>query len=173
MSSVITKTSKRQEGRSHATSSLPILVKEAAHSLHHPPAPASTKDAVSLPLPALSLPLQSAVSPPLHPHIRVPAAHPTCQAHGLPYQADTAQPAAAHGARAEPEHSFQAWWQAQPEAGKQRGQKPARDQRQDDEGEDLERVALGVVDEIAEQALELFVGAGEEVGPRGAPVVRG
>lgn len=106
-------------------------------------------------------PLQADLALPTH-----AARHPD----GL---ADEAGGAAAHGARADAEHPLDAGGQAQAEAGEERRQGPAGEEGQDDEGEDLDRVALGVVDQVPQQALELLVGAGEEVWPRGAAVGRG
>lgn len=122
-----------------------------------------------IPLPALPLPLQPAVIASLEAHLTIPT-HAARHPHGL---ADEPRGAAAHGARADAEHPLEARRQAQAEAGEEGGQCAAGEERQDDEGEDLDRVALGVVDQVPQQALELLVGAGEEVGPRGAAVGRG
>lgn len=122
-----------------------------------------------IPLPAPPLPLQPAVVAPLEADPAV-AAHAAGHPDGL---ADEPRAAAAHRAGADAEHPLDAGRQAQSEAGEEGGQRPAGEEGQDDEGEDLDRVALGVVDQVPQQALELLVGAGQEVGPRGAPVGRG
>lgn len=106
---------------------------------------------------------------PLEAHLAL-SPHAACHPHGLAHEPGAA---AAHGARPDAEHPLDAGWQAQAEAGEERRQRAAGEERQDDEGEDLDRVALGVVDQVPQQALELLVGAGEEVGPRGAAVGRG
>lgn len=63
--------------------------------------------------------------------------------------------------------------QAQAEAGEQGGQDAAADEGHDDHEEDLPGVALGPVDEVANEALELLVGAVHEAVAGGALVVGG
>lgn len=92
-------------------------------------------------------------------------------AHGLAHEADAA--AAAGRAGREAEHALDAGGQPEAEAREERRQRAARDQGHDDEHEDLERVALRPVDEVAQEALELLVGARHEVGARRALVVGG
>lgn len=150
-----------------------FLVKEPTHRLHHSSTPPTTKELVAFTLPALSLPLKPAISPPLDAHICMPAAHSTGHAYSLTYQTDAAQAAAAHGPRPQSKHPLQARRQAQAEAGKERGQEASSDEGQYDEREDLEWVAFGIVDQVAEQALELLVRPIQKVRPRRAPVVRG
>lgn len=60
---------------------------------------------------------------------------------------------------------------AQAEAGEEGGQDAAADEGHDDEEEDLPGVALGPAGEVAEEALELLVGALEEAVAGGALVV--
>jgi len=60
---------------------------------------------------------------------------------------------------------------AQAEAGEEGGQDTPADEGHDDEEEDLPGVALGPVGEVAEEALELLVGAVEEAVAGGALVV--
>lgn len=120
-------------------------------------------------LPAPPLPLQPAVVAPLEAHLALPA-HTARHPHSLTHEASGTT---THGTRAHAEHPLDAGRQAQAEAGEEGGQRAAGEERQDDEGEDLDRVALSVVDQVPEQALELLVGAGEEVGPRRAAVGRG
>lgn len=104
--------------------------------------------------------------------MRIPptATAATRKTHGLAHQADSI---AAHGAGAEAQHALDDRRQAQAEAGEEGGEEAACDEGDEDEGEDLEGVALGVVGEVAEEALEAVVGAGEEVGAGGAAVVGG
>lgn len=136
-----------------------VLVKELTHSLHHSSTPPTTKEILSFPLPTLSLPLKPAIPPSLDLYIRMAAAHPASHAYGLAYQADAAEPTAAHGPGPQSEHSLQARRQAQPKAGKERGEEAPGDKRQYNKRENFERVAFGIVDKVAEQALELFVRA--------------
>lgn len=181
------------------------LVKEIPHALH----PTATKTSIALP--ALPLPLQATVIPPLHfdaPATLMPASHATRHPDGLapgicklrvhkrdgfqrsraplPLDGGTTiqvtrrhrkinyshkpDGVAAHGARAHAEHTLNAGGQAEAEAREQGGQGAAGEEREDDEREDLDGVALRVVDEVAQEALELLVSAGQEVGPGRAPV---
>lgn len=89
-------------------------------------------------------------------------------ADGLAHQGGRCAPAG--HSRPQAHHALDAGGQPQAEARQEGGQRAARDEGQDDQGEDLEGVALGVVDEVAQEALELLVGAGEEVGPGGPAV---
>lgn len=89
-------------------------------------------------------------------------------AHGL---ADEADGVALGGLRADADHALDAGRQAQAEAREEGGQEAAGDEGHDDEGEDLVGVLLGVVDEVAPEALDLLHCLVEEAGARGALVV--
>lgn len=103
----------------------------------------------------------------------MPVAHPASHAYGFAYQAYAAHATTTHGPRSQPQHSLQRWRQAQAEPRKKSGQKASSDERQHDERENLERVAFGIVNKVAQQALELLICTIEEVGPWRATVVRG
>lgn len=109
-----------------------------------------------IPLPTPPLPLQPAVVAPLEAHLAIPA-HTARHPHSLAHEANAAT---AHGPRPEAKHPLDTGGQAQAEAREERRQRASSEERQDDEAEDLDRVALGVVDQVPEQALELLVGAG-------------
>lgn len=70
------------------------------------------------------------------------------------------------------EHALDGRRDAQAEACEEGSQSSAGDKGHDDHEEDLPGVALGPVDEIAEETLELLVGLLDEALTRGAFVVR-
>ena len=133
-----------------------------------PTAATTTTSAPGVTLNAPPLPLHPAVAAPLN--MGAAAAEPTGHAHRL---ADKANAVAAHGLGADAEGALEAGGHAEPEAGQQGGQGAAGDERHDDQHEDLDGVPLGVVDEVAQEALDLLDGAGHEGGPGRALVVRG
>lgn len=90
-------------------------------------------------------------------------------AHGV---AHGAKGVAGGGALGDAEHALEGGRDAQAEAGEQGGQGAAGDEGQDDEEEDLPGVALGVVLQVAEEALELLDAALDEALAGGALVVR-
>jgi hypothetical protein len=77
------------------------------------------------------------------------------------------------GARGHADHAVEGGRHAQAEAGEEGGEDAAGDEGHDDEEEDLPGVALGVVDEVADDFLELLPGALHEVAAGGALVVGG
>lgn len=76
------------------------------------------------------------------------------------------------GAFGHAQHALDRWRDAEAEAREQRGQGTSSDERHDDEEEDLPRVALGVVLEVAEEALELLEAALHEALAGRALIVR-
>lgn len=76
------------------------------------------------------------------------------------------------GAFGHAQHALDGWWDAEAEAREQRGQGTSSDERHDDEEEDLPRVTLGVVLEVAEEALELLEAALQEALTGRAFIVR-
>lgn len=97
------------------------------------------------------------------------AAEAAGHADGLAHEADAV---AGAGLGGDAEHALDGRGQAQTKAGEEGGEGAAGDEGHDDEHEDLEGVALGVVDEVAQEALELLERALHERGPRLAAVVR-
>lgn len=91
-------------------------------------------------------------------------------AHGV---ADEAEAVAGRGARGHAEGALEGRGDAQAEAGEEGGQGAAGDEGHDDHEEDLPGVALEPVYEVADEALELLVGALHEALARGAFIVRG
>lgn len=83
-----------------------------------------------------------------------PGAGATSHAHGV---ADEAKRVARGGARGHAQPALNGRRHAQAEAGEEGGQGAAGDEGHDDHEEDLDGVALGPVDEVAEEALELLV----------------
>lgn len=96
------------------------------------------------------------------------AGQATSHAHSL---ADEAACVAGGGLGGYAEEALDGVGDAQAEAGEEGGQDAAADEGHDDEEEDLPGVALGPVGEVAEEALELLVGAVEEAVAGGALVV--
>lgn len=75
--------------------------------------------------------------------------------------------------RGDAEHALNGRRDAQAEAGEESRQGAAGDEGHDDDEEDLPGVALSPMDEVAEEALELFVCLLDKALARGAFVVRG
>lgn len=96
------------------------------------------------------------------------AAAASSHAHSV---ADEAKRVARGSARGHAQPALNGRWEAQAEAGEESRQGAAGDEGHDDHEEDLDGVALGPVEEVAEEALELLVGAVDEAFAGGAFVV--
>lgn len=131
-----------------------VSIKKVPGHLHHAASPTSTNIATFPPLP---LPLHPTISTSFDIGPTALGAHTARHTHCLADQPSTTTPGHP-GAHAN--HAFDTWGQSQAEAGQKRSQRTARDEGQNDKGKDLDRVALRVVDEVAQEALELLVGAG-------------
>lgn len=97
---------------------------------------------------------------------RGPAGH----AHGV---ADEAHGVARGGARGHAHCAFERGRDTQAEAGEEGREGAAGDEGHDDHEEDLPGVALEPMQEVANQALELLVGALHKTFARGALIIRG
>lgn len=87
--------------------------------------------------------------------------------------ADGAEGVARGGALGHAQHALERGRDAEAKARQQGSQGTSGDEGQDDEEEDLPRVALGVVLQVAEESLELLDAALDEALARRAFVVRG
>ena len=123
--------------------------------------------------PILTLPLPPKIPIPPAPDLRRTsraASDAPRHLHSLTHEADSIARSCL-GSYAE--ESLDSGGHAQTEAGEEGGQGAAGDEGHKDEEEDFEGVALGVLDEVAEELLEFFVGAMNEAFARGAFVVGG
>jgi len=165
--------SKKSPAATHLTWGLSISHKHLRNPGHNPISPAPL-----VPLNLSPLPPKIPIPAPLHTRPHTPAATSIPAKPGgaaghpdrLSHQPD---PVARAGLGGHAHHPLEAGGQAQAEAGQEGGEEAPRHEGHDDEGEDLEGVALGVVEEVAEEAADAAEGALDEGGAGGALVVGG